>query len=112
LTKPSITVGRFFLKNPNTDILRHWLETSMPVTCRWSVDKFKAKSTETPPPRNAVGTRGLPRDLRHTEHQALGVNTPPPNGGGFGLRLEAGLIDPSGRFSQTTLKLSSGSSGF
>jgi pimeloyl-ACP methyl ester carboxylesterase len=26
------------------------------------------------------------------------VNTPPPKGGGFGLRLEAGLIDPSGRF--------------
>jgi len=25
------------------------------------------------------------------------VNTPPPKGGGFGLRLEAGLIDPSGR---------------
>lgn len=42
----------------------------------------------------------------------LGVNTPPPKGGGFGLRLEAGLIDPSGRFVQTTLKLSSGSSGF
>jgi Asp-tRNA(Asn)/Glu-tRNA(Gln) amidotransferase A subunit family amidase len=41
-----------------------------------------------------------------------GVNTPPPKGGGFGLRLEAGLIDPSGRFGQTTLKLSSGSSGF
>ena len=40
------------------------------------------------------------------------VNTPPPEGGGFGLRLEAGLIDPLGRFSQTTLKLSSGSSGF
>jgi|ERR1700680_4527784 hypothetical protein len=40
------------------------------------------------------------------------VNTPPPKGGGFRLRLEAGLIDPSGRFSQTTLKLSSGSSGF
>jgi hypothetical protein len=40
------------------------------------------------------------------------VNTPPPKGGGFGLRLEAGLIDPSGRFDQTTLKLSSGSSGF
>ena len=40
------------------------------------------------------------------------VNTPPPKGGGFKLRLEAGLIDPSGRFSQTTLKLSSGSSGF
>jgi hypothetical protein len=40
------------------------------------------------------------------------VNTPPPKGGGFGLRLEAGLIDPSGRFGQTTLKLSSGSSGF
>ena len=40
------------------------------------------------------------------------VNTPPPKGGGFGLRLEAGLIDPSGRFSQMTLKLSSGSSGF
>src|ERR1700680_4707565 len=36
------------------------------------------------------------------------VNTPPPKGGGFRLRLEAGLIDPSGRFSQTTLKLSSG----
>jgi len=28
------------------------------------------------------------------------VNTPPPKGGGFKLRLEAGLIDPSGRFSQ------------
>ena len=40
------------------------------------------------------------------------VNTPPPKGCGFGLRLEAGLIDPSGRFGQTTLKLSSGSSGF
>jgi hypothetical protein len=40
------------------------------------------------------------------------VNTLPPKGGGFGLRLEAGLIDPSGRFAQTTLKLSSGSSGF
>ena len=25
------------------------------------------------------------------------VNTPPPKGGGFRLRLEAGLIDPSGR---------------
>jgi hypothetical protein len=42
---------------------------------------------------------------------APNVNTPPPKGGGFGLRLEAGLIDPSGRFAQTTLKLSSGSSG-
>ena len=40
------------------------------------------------------------------------VNTPPPKGGGFRLRLEAGLIDPLGRFVQTTLKLSSGSSGF
>ena len=40
------------------------------------------------------------------------VNTPPPKGGGFRLRLEAGLIDPSGRPVQTTLKLSSGSSGF
>ena len=40
------------------------------------------------------------------------VNTPPPKGGGFRFRLEAGLIDPSGRFVQTTLKLSSGSSGF
>jgi hypothetical protein len=39
------------------------------------------------------------------------VNTPPPKGGGFKLRLEAGLIDPLGRFDQTTLKLSSGSSG-
>ena len=25
------------------------------------------------------------------------VNTPPPKGGGIKLRLEAGLIDPSGR---------------
>ena len=40
------------------------------------------------------------------------VYTPPPKCGGFRLRLEAGLIDPSGRFDQTTLKLSSGSSGF
>ena len=28
---------------------------------------------------------------------AISVNTPPPKGGGFRLRLEAGLIDPSGR---------------
>ena len=28
---------------------------------------------------------------------SIPVNTPPPKGGGFGLRLEAGLIDPSGR---------------
>ena len=27
----------------------------------------------------------------------LMVNTPPPKGGGFESRLEAGLIDPSGR---------------
>ena len=32
---------------------------------------------------------------RPTIHQR--VNPPPPKGGGFGLRLEAGLIDPSGR---------------
>ena len=29
--------------------------------------------------------------------QCIWVNTPPPKGGGFKLRLEAGLIDPSGR---------------
>jgi hypothetical protein len=28
----------------------------------------------------------------------LRVNTPPAKAGGFRLRLEAGLIDPTGRF--------------
>ena len=46
------------------------------------------------------------------EQSSRFVNTPPPKGGGFRLRLEAGLIDPLGRLGQTTLKLSSGSSGF
>ena len=51
-------------------------------------------------------------ELQDVQRRRNAVNTPPPKGGGFKLRLEAGLIDPSGRFSQTTLKLSSGSSGF
>ena len=38
------------------------------------------------------------------------VNTPPPKGGGFGLRLEAGLIGHSADY--TTEKSSSGSGGF
>lgn len=61
-----------------------------------------------------AGERGIQRNLPSMRATvSLGaVNTPPPKGGGFGLRLEAGLIDPSGRFVQTTLKLSSGSSGF
>src|SRR6202166_2183970 len=50
----------------------------------------------------------IPADCDKTTRRANHVNTPPPKGGGFRLRLEAGLIDPSGRFSQTTLKLSSG----
>ena len=40
------------------------------------------------------------------------VNTPPAKAGGFRLRLEAGYNRPFGSISQTTLKLSSGSSGF
>ena len=39
------------------------------------------------------------------------VNTPPAKAGGFGLRLEAGLIGHAAD-SQTTLKSSSGSGGF
>ena len=39
-----------------------------------------------------------------------GVNTPPPKGGGFGLRLEAGLIGHTADY--TTVKSSSGSGGF
>lgn len=42
----------------------------------------------------------------------LFVNTPPAKAGGFGLRLEAGFDRPFGSIGQTTLKLSSGSSGF
>src|ERR1700738_921442 len=37
------------------------------------------------------------RVARQLEAPLDDVNTPPPKGGGFGLRLEAGLIDPSGR---------------
>src|ERR1700682_290102 len=50
----------------------------------------------------------IPAGCAKTTRRGSSVNTPPPKGGGFRLRLEAGLIDPSGRFSQTTLKLSSG----
>ena len=39
------------------------------------------------------------------------VNTPPAKAGGFGLRLEAGLIGPAAD-AQTTSKASSGSGGF
>ena len=43
----------------------------------------------------------------------LGVNSPPPKGGGFGLRLKAGSVRPSADMAAThvTLKLSSGSGG-
>jgi hypothetical protein len=43
---------------------------------------------------------------------AHSVNTPPAKAGGFGSRLEAGYNRPFGSIVQTTLKLSSGSSGF
>jgi site-specific recombinase XerD len=36
-------------------------------------------------------------EIYRDAEKALLVNTPPPKGGGFKLRLEAGLIDPSGR---------------
>jgi hypothetical protein len=41
------------------------------------------------------------------------VNSPPPKGGGFGLRLKAGSVRPSADMAAThvTLKLSSGSGG-
>ncbi len=40
------------------------------------------------------------------------VNTPPPKGGGFELRLKAGFGPPSADSAQVTVKLSSGSGGF
>ena len=42
-----------------------------------------------------------------------GVNAPPPQGGGFRLRLKAGLVRPRADWVpvQVTLKLSSGSGG-
>ena len=30
--------------------------------------------------------------VMHHRFDAIGVNTPPPKGGGFGLRLKAGLV--------------------
>jgi hypothetical protein len=46
--------------------------------------------------------------IAHVRQRALGrmgaVNTPPPEGGGFRLRLEAGSIGPLGRLTYTTVK--------
>ena len=53
---------------------------------------------------------------QRSKHRALleahrvTVNTPPAKAGGFGLRLEAGLIGHSADY--TTVKSSSGSGGF
>ena len=91
-----------------------------PVLVIFGADHFDKSETGTV--RNAVGKLivpnaeaefGLPgRGNGPSTMSKIDVNTPPPKGGGFRLRLEAGLIDPSGRSVQTTLKLSSGSSGF
>ena len=44
------------------------------------------------------GPRGVIKSSADGKIEDSGpVNTPPPKGGGFRLRLEAGLIDPSGR---------------
>ena len=48
-----------------------------------------------------------------TVFRSAAVNTPPAKAGGFGLRLKPGVSRPGADArSQTTLKLSSGGSGF
>ncbi len=54
----------------------------------------------------------LKREVNKLKAERDIVNTPPPKGGGFELRLKAGFGPPSADSAQVTVKLSSGSGGF
>jgi len=69
-----------------------------------AVPPKRAPGKDPPPQREKLGM--TPRKQLKLQKERIAardrqavkpVNTPPPKGGGFRLRLEAGLIDPSGR---------------